>query len=249
MTIELSVAGKPLLLGAWAFDTTCDGKPVQPAGEWEELCWENRKRFDLLELGLELTDGLRLERQLLFARDDRVLYLADAIISGDRSARRIRHSFSLPLAHGATWQPEAETRDGLLVQQRTRSAVLPLALHEWRCDPRGGSLDEQNQRLVLTQESHGAALCCPLVIDFDCKRSKRERTWRQLTVGEELEAVPRDVAVGFRAQSGRDQWLFYRSLAPASNRTVLGQNFAGEFCAGRFLATGELREWVEVESC
>ena len=173
MTIELSIAGKPLLLGAWAFDTTCDGKPVQPAGEWEELCWENRKRFDLLELGLELTDGLRLERQLLFARDDRVLYLADAIISGDRSARRIRHSFSLPLAHGATWQPEAETRDGLLVQQRTRSAVLPLALHEWRSRPTRRFTRRTEPAIGADARVHYAQRCAArCVIDFDRKRSK-----------------------------------------------------------------------------
>ena len=85
---------------------------------------------------------------------------------------------------------------------------------------------------------------------FDLKpgRSKRERTWRQLTVAESLEIVPHDVAVGFRAQSGRDQWVFYRSLGPAANRTLLGYNIAGEFAAGRFLATGKVKEWLEIEA-
>ncbi|HEX5472387.1 MAG TPA: hypothetical protein VFW73_10895, partial [Lacipirellulaceae bacterium] len=247
MTIELSVDGAPLLLGQWPIDTSCDGTPVHPMGEWEELCWQSRKRFDLLELGLDLSNGLRLERQFLFARDDRVLYIADAIVSSDRSVHEISHSMRLPLARGARWKPEAETRDGLIVQGRSRAAVLPLALHEWRCDPRGGSLEQQGDQLVLTQANRAAALCCPLFIDLDHKRSKRERTWRQLTIAEDLKAVPRDVAVGYRAQSNRDQWLFYRSLARPGNRTVLGQNFAGEFCAGRFLTTGELREWVEIE--
>ena len=49
-----------------------------------------------------------------------------------------------------------------------------------------------------------------------------------------LQVVPRDVAVGFRAQSGDDQWLVYRSLGPAGNRAVLGQNISSEFYAGRF---------------
>jgi hypothetical protein len=202
----------------------------------------------LLELGQELSEGLRLERQILFGRDDRVLYLADSVISREPSPRNIRHSLRLPLAHDAHWQPETDTRDGLVVGRKVRTAVLPLGLHEWRCDPRGGMLEEHSGQLVLTEEANGRALCCPLLIDLDKKRSKKPRTWRHLTVGENLEIVPRDVAVGFRAQSGKNQWLFYRSLGTPGNRTVLGQNIAGEFCAGRFLTTGKLREWIEIEA-
>lgn len=248
MPIELSVAGEKLLSGLWSFETSCDGRPAQPTGEWVQLCWERGKRFDLLELGQELSEGLRLERQILFGRDDSVLYLADSVISRDPSPRNIRHSLRLPLAHDTRWQPETDTRDGLVVGRKVRTAVLPLGLHEWRCDPRGGTLEEHSGQLVLTEETNGRALCCPMLIDLDKKRSKKPRTWRHLTVGENLEIVPRDVAVGFRAQSGTDQWLFYRSLGTPGNRTVLGQNIAGEFCAGRFLTTGKLREWIEIEA-
>ena len=74
-----------------------------------------------------------------------------------------------------------------------------------------------------------------------------------LSQGESVEGtfvpVPRDVAVGYRAQSGQRQWLFYRSLAPAGNRTLVGQNIAGEFCAGRLLDSGKFDEWIEIEAC
>src|SRR6185312_15422028 len=100
------------------------------------------------------------------------------------------HSSDLPLAHHICWQPEAETRDGLLVGRKVRAAALPVALSEWRADPRGGTLDARGGRLVQTQETRGRALCCPIVIDLDRKRSKYPRTWRQLTVGENLEIVP-----------------------------------------------------------
>ncbi len=248
MTVELSAAGHRLLAGAWTFETSCDGKPAQPLGEWEQLCWESGKRFDFLELGLELSEGLRLERQLLFARDDLVLYIADIVSCRDRTAHRVRHSYGLPLAQDAHWQPEAETRDGVIAGRKRRAAVLPLALCEWRSDPRGGSLSESAGRLTLTQESNARALCCPLLFDLERRRAKQERTWRQLTVGENLQEVSRDTAVGFRAQSGRDQWLFYRSLGPAGNRTVLGQNIAGEFCAGPFFPSGKFKEWTEIEA-
>jgi hypothetical protein len=129
-----------------------------------------------------------------------------------------------------------------------RAAVMPMALPEWRADPRGGSLYAENGQLVLAQEAHGRAMCCPILVDLDRKRAKNERTWRQLSVGEWMEVLPRDVAVGYRAQSGDDQWLFYRSLGPTGNRSVLGQNIAGEFTAGRFLETGRFKDWVEIEN-
>ena len=39
---------------------------------------------------------------------------------------------------------------------------------------------------------------------------------------------------------------FHRSLAPVGNRTLLGHNIAGEFCAGRFLDTGKFKQWIEI---
>jgi hypothetical protein len=176
-----------------------------------------------------------------------VLYLADIVVAADRLPRKLRHSIRLPLGGAAEWVPEEETRDGVIFGRKLRAAVLPLALSEWRADPRGGSLEKENGQLTLTQEARGRALCCPLFFDLDRKRSKLECTWRQLTVGESMEIVPRDAAVGFRAQSGCEQWLIYRSLGPAANRTVLGQNIAGEFSAGRFRYTGKYKEWIEIE--
>jgi hypothetical protein len=246
--IELAAGGERLLVGSWQFETTCDGRPVRPSGEWENLCWQSDKRCDLLELGIQLSEGLRLERQIVLGKKDRVLYMADMVFAVDRTPRQLKHSVSLPLDNGCRWQPELETRDGVLQTGRMRAAVMPLALPEWRTDPRGGSLVGNNGRLTLTQEATGQALCSSVFFDLDPKRSCKERTWRQLTVAEWMDVMPRDVAVGFRAQSGRAQFLFYRSLAPAGNRTVLGHNIAGEFTAGRFRASGKYDEWIEIEA-
>lgn len=248
VSIELNASGEQLLTGAWTFDTKCDGEPVEVVGDWEQLCWESDKHCDFLELGVALSSDLRLERQFLLARDDRVLFLADIVHSADGTPRHIQHSFGLPLGPCVTWWPEADTRDGVLLGDKHRLAVLPLALHEWRIDPRGGNLTGRGRSLTLTQETSGSAMCCPLLIDLKPRRARKQRTWRQLTVGESLEVVPRDTAVAYRAQSGRDQWLFYRSLGQAGNRTVLGQNIAGEFSAGPFLPTGKYKEWIEIEA-
>jgi hypothetical protein len=246
--LELAVNGEQLLAGPWTFETTCDGKPVHAVGDWENLFWSSDKLCDMLELGIRLSEGLRLERQLVFGRKDNILYIADVVISADGRPRPITHSCRLPLAGDIRWRPEAETRDGLLLGGKVRAAVLPLALPEWRSNPRGGSLVENGGGLVLTQETTCRALYCPVFMDLRPERASKERTWRQLTVAEWMEVVPRDVAAGFRVQSGSDQWLFYRSLGAAGNRTVLGQNIAGEFCAGRFRSTGKFDDWIEIEA-
>lgn len=87
----------------------------------------------------------------------------------------------------------------------------------------------------------------PLFVDLNRKRLDKPLTWRQLTVGQLREIVPHDVAVGYRVQVGKAQWLMYRSLAPAAIRTVLGQNLMHEFLVGRFHADGHAATLLEIE--
>jgi hypothetical protein len=246
---ELCVGGHKILSGSWTMQTTCDGQSVGPIGGWQELCWQSDKKCDFLELGIELAEGLQLERQMVLSKRDHVLLVADIVSAKDRGPHKLRHSLSLPLARRVAWLPETETRDGVLMAKKQRTAVLPLGLYEWRCDPRGGTLIGESGRLTLTEATDGRALYCGLLLDLDPARSRKPRTWRQLTVSELLEIVSRDLAVGFRAQSGADQWLVYRSLGPAANRAVLGQNISSEFYAGRFREDdGLVTEWIEIEA-
>ncbi len=84
------------------------------------------------------------------------------------------------------------------------------------------------------------ALCVPVFIDFDRKRSGKARTWRQLTVAENLQILPRDVAVAFHLQIGARQWVIYRSLAATASRTFLGQNITSEFVVASSRPTARL---------
>lgn len=247
LLLELAVDGEQLVAGPWLGSTTCDDEPVTVIGEWDHLCWETSKEYAYLELGVELSHGLRLDRQLLLGRKDRVLFFIDTIRSEEGEPHRLHHTLQLPLEPGIVWNPEFETRDGTLVGNKLRAAAMPLALNEWRSDPRGGSLTAENGVLVLTQESNGRAMCCPLFLDLQKTRTKHDRTWRQLTVAEWMEILPHDLAVAYRAQSGNGQWLYYRSLGERGNRTFLGHNIAGEFTAGRFHSSGKYNEWIEVE--
>jgi hypothetical protein len=248
LQFELTVGKCKVFSGAWTMETVCDGEAIEPVGPWQELCWESDKKCDFMELGIELAGGLQLERQIVLSKRDNVLLIADVISSKSRESHRLRHTFSLPLARRVAWLPETETRDGVLLANKQRTAILPLGLHEWRCDPRGGTLVSESGRLTLSDTATGRALYSGLVIDLDPSRSKKPRTWRQLTVSEALEIVPRDSAVGFRAQSDGEQWLVYRSLSKSANRAVLGQNISCEFYAGRFKQEdGLVDAWIEIE--
>ena len=58
---------------------------VSPIGAWQELCWQSDKKCDFLELGIELAEGLQLERQIVLSKRDNVLVMADVVSSKDRA--------------------------------------------------------------------------------------------------------------------------------------------------------------------
>lgn len=243
--LEAWVGNRRLLSGDWAVNSTADGAAVQPAGPWEQVCWSSESDCDYLELCQPLVGGGQLDRQILLARRDGVLYLCDHLRS-ERTAR-LSHAQQLPLASGVVVAPADETREvQLSVGGRTLRA-MPLALPEWRIEAYGGDLVASGDKLELRRESAGHVVACPLLVDLDPRRAKKHCTWRQLTVAENLALQTPDVAVAYRAQCGVDQWVFYRSQAKRGNRTFIGQNTSSEFLAGRFKSNGSLKELVEIE--
>jgi hypothetical protein len=125
--------------------------------------------------------------------------------------------------------------------------VLPLALNEWRTGAPRGSLQAGPIGLELTQAAHGQCLFAPLFVDLDAGRQRKEVTWRQLTVAHQREVTPSEVAVGYRVQVGKSQWLIYRSLAAPAVRTVLGKNLMSEFLVARFQTDGKVEALLEIE--
>lgn len=244
--LECWAGTQRLFSGPWTWETTLDGKRLEPVGSWDESCWFSDEDVDYLELSMDLAGGARLERQILLARDELFLLLADYVI--DTSGGLLSHRYRLPLDADVEFDAEQETREGLLSAGKAVARVLPLALPEWRADPRIGKLTFSNGRLQLEQERQGQNLACPLLIDLNKSRIKKDCTWRQLTVAQSLEIQSHDVAVGYRAQCGKDQWLIYRSLTEPANRTLLGHNLSNECIVARFLAPeGEIDELLEIE--
>ena len=242
---ELQLGGDIVWSGDLAPSIGVDGRPALPTGPWEQVCWVSDEDVDYLELERSLEGGLRVQRQMLLARQDRFLLLADALLCSE--PRKLDYQLRVPLRPGVSMAPGETTREGYLGGRKPRATVLPLALPEWRSEPRSGVLEAVAGGLELRQSAQARALFAPLFFDLAPGRIHLPLTWRQLTVAEQRLRCPADVAVGYRVQAGDKQWLIYRSLAAPAVRSVLGANLAGDFVVARFTKAGEIAKLIEVE--
>lgn len=237
-----------ILAGPWQWEMIVGGQRLDASAEvdsacWENTCWEQNIDVTYAEMQLDLPSGLQIQRQILLARRDRFALLADVVaVPGDVDGV---YRWRLQLDERISCIPATNTREIMLQEGRRAVArALPISLPEWRRQP-GGEL-ESADHLTLSQPIPGRHGHVALFLDLDPRRMKRQLTWRQLTVGESLQTVPRQVAAGYRIQVGREQWLIYRSLAPSGNRTVLGQNFSTEFVVARFRPNGIAEKILEI---
>jgi hypothetical protein len=242
---ELSVGRDIVFLGEWGFSCFVGEEQAFATDEWEEVCWVSDDDVDYLELEINLTHGLKIQRQICLARKDRFLFLADAVLGN--AARPLRHTLHLPWTSDVRAESATESREVHLNGRKPIALVFPLALSEWRIDARGGELLADDRGLELRRTTVGTSLFAPLWIDLDPSRHDKPFTWRQLTVAEERQIQVRDVAVGYRLQFGKKQWLVYRSLGRVANRTVLGHNLSTDFLIARFGRNGHVKPVLEVE--
>ncbi len=219
----------------------------------EVVCREHNESGDYLELSFELESNVRLDRQIFLARDN-FLFLGDTIVKLDTrtvdegsNTETLSYQCDFPLAPGVECLPETETREIYLKDRQIRSLVLPLALPEWKAARSQHAIVCDNGVMTLSQTAPTTGMFAGLFIDLSQKRSLKPRTWRPLTVAESLSEVSSDVAVAFRVRVGKQQWVFYKSIQPNSNRSFIGYNFADGFLAGRFLEDGIIESMIETE--
>jgi hypothetical protein len=242
--LEMTAQNMPILAGRWTFDIRVNKKPLQPAGKWTKICEHTERGCDYLEIDLPLSGNYRLQRSLLVDHKDKVLLFSDTVlVDEEQSANAIlsyRTEFHVSPKLSAKTSSTATEITFRPTNRTTASAfrALPLALPEWQAaKPAGlvsGTLTTKERALVLQQESTGQSMFAPLFLDLDTNRLGKRYTWRQLSVGENLQRVQEDRAVGYRIQLGQEQFLLYRSLTPPANRTVLGHNLFDDFCFARF---------------
>jgi hypothetical protein len=243
--IELSQQGELLLDGTWTPEVRLGEETLRAESAWEDLCWVSDGDVDYLELEIQLSRGVRIQRHIAMAREDRFLFLADTVL--DCPAGTIDYGGQISLAEDAGLAPAEETHEAFLMGRKAAALALPLALPEWRVECFPGRLAAASGAVELQLSGHGGALFAPLFLDLKPRRMTRPLTWRRLTVAQSLEIVPASVAVGYRVMVGKDQWLIYRSLAPAANRTLLGHNLATEMLIARFGKKGDVVPLIEIE--
>ena len=218
------------------------GTELEAVSDWESCCWYSDEDVDDLELEIELTAGVKLQRQIVL-REERFLLLADAVMSPQPGTLEYRSV--LPLAAGVEFRGAAESREGLLVQVpgatasgksaacRPLAQVLPLGMPEWRAEQRWRV--EDDCRGSGTSAKHGGTAALrplvsrprpqPIPPPHDLAATHRGRIARAAAVGHGRRVR---IAVGDR------QWIIYRSLAARGNRTLLGHNLATESLIARF---------------
>jgi len=236
-----------LIEGDCTPQVSLNGSPLTPEDEFIIVCENQSTEIDYLELEVGFGHGVTLQRQLVFGRKDQFLIASD-VIRSERPAR-LDYRCEFPLGPGIDGMAERETREFYLKDKKIRSLVLPLALPEWKIARTDDCLVHKDHRLILSQAIDGNGLFAGLFFDLNPRRSLEPRTWRPLTIAENLKVVDRDVAVAFRIQIGSEQWVLYRSVGPAGNRSFLGENINDDFFVGRFKpkGTGSVSELLQIE--
>ena len=249
--IEIFGGRELMLTGRWHTIIEVDQEEQYPRGEWGLTCEYTDDDVHYLELEQPWSNGILLQRQFLMIRDDRCLLLADSVTPSDPSADavgEIRYISRLPMATSVKAKEEKETREVFIEQGRNRSMALPLSACEWRGGLSRTSLEPTPDHHLSLIASGRDCLYAPLWIDFQQRRFKRKRTWRQLTIADERRIVGDETATGYRLQVGSEQWMLYRSLGGHRARTVLGKHLIADFFCGRFdTGDGSVEELITVD--
>lgn len=245
--LEIAVGDRLLVDGPWQWSVTSGGELLEAEGPWTFSGLESDRKSTFFEIAAPLTGGLRLERTVVVLPTERIVVVADAITrtAEARVARELRLTSRLALAPGLEAEQGEETREVFLYDTGMRAMVLPLGLGEWKAAG-NGRFTAGADGLALEQHG-GGRLHAPLWIDCDPRRVGGAVTWRQLTVADTRQNLPRSMAAGYRVQVGHDHWLLYRALDEPRNRTLLGCNVSCEFLLGRVGRSGAVKRMVEIQ--
>lgn len=266
--IELNLKSQTLWSGEWNLSVRMNDRVLKPLisaegrpEPWTVNCDILEPEHAYLEIELPLEDGWLVQRHILFAYEEKIVLLADSLVRlvppKDGETFKIEYESSIPLAPGIKAESDHEAWEMLLSvnnSPKSKSSttkpfgrVFPLGLPEWKKLESNGEFLAEGRSLRLRMHGEGNGLFAPLVIDLDSLRLKSPYTWRRLTVGENLEVVPAEKAVGFRLQLAKEQFLLYRSLTSTANRTVLGHNLISDFLFAGFDPETGVAPIVDIE--
>lgn len=242
---ELLAGRSTWLLGPWKTQLTINGRLESMSVGWKLDAFCETDLATSAQWSAQWMDGTHVERMLVLPRKGRLAFAADLVRCS--TAAQLTYRWSMPLAAGVTSAQSAETWEVQLTSRSASATLIPLGFPEWKSATAKGGRFSATGELEYSLESMGRkTLYVPLFVDLDSRRTNKDLTWRNLTIGADRKAVGPHVALGYRVQIGKEQWLIYRSLTAPANRTILGHNLVSNFLFARFDAEGSVTPLVEL---
>ena len=229
----------------WLGPTWSSGLPTESAnlpGPARPTLWTTGFEADLAEWTFDTPVG-RVVRLALLLRGRGLALLADQLPGrADPST-----TMTIETPPGLVARPAPDGRGLILAAGRSGSArVIPLGLASTPDSAGRGALTGTDGAIQL--RGGGGRRWLPLLISWNPDRNRRPLSWFPLTVTENSQICPPDVAFAARVAWGLDEGLvIYRSLAPPGLRTFLGHQTRARFLVGRFARDGIVRPLVKVE--
>lgn len=245
--IDLNTAGVSFLKGAWTSSILRGKKSLTAVQPWANTCWNCDEDSEYFEMQLELPGGGQLDRQILIPRKGHYAILTESV--SKLPAGRLEHEMRIPLGPGLKVEQDQKTREYRLTGNGRVARLFPLTFPQSKIDSTSGSLTLEGNELVLRSVSEGTGLYVPIVLDWDSGRTHASAIWKALTVTENLQKVPGDVAAGYRLKLNQQhQLLIYRSLQNSwEPRSCLGFQTRYETAIGRVNTNGDLLPLMYVE--
>lgn len=266
---------KALIRGNVFPELIVNGNPLAVVGDPDLLVEYIDRHVAFAEIEWQFENDVVVQRQIILSMEDNFAWIGDAVVvpdHGDQQDHSKRkggnvHSINYPesaaanlaaseieyccrwdLAEGISTIAESETNETYLYDgKKIRGLVIPPSLNEWKSGSKENHIVPGAGDFKISARCLGRRLYVPVFLDLSPKRSLKPRTWRQLTVAESLKIVGPNVAVAYRVQVGKQQYVFYRSMDEPQNRTFFGENVNTEMFLGRLEKNGTMTELVQIE--
>ncbi|MFV0445746.1 MAG: hypothetical protein ACK5Q5_19365 [Planctomycetaceae bacterium] len=244
--LQLYLDGQLFLAGSWESTVSVNGESREIGRDWRCECWASDRDADYLEFSVSLGRDLRLMRQVLFGRRERMLLLAEAVRGASPDAV-VQLQSTIPVCPDIAVEADGTTRELQARLDRRRVRLLPMLLPWERSAGGPGRIDAVASELVQQTEQTGP-VCQALLLDWEHKPATEPAEAVPLRIAEDGQHLPARDAVGARARVGNRQWLYWHNFtASPIPRTCLGHHSSYETIIARIKKNGDADILVHVE--
>lgn len=242
--IEVAVLDRQLFQGSWEMQVSAGGNTWR-AGDWSCCCWYSDPEADFCELKWDISPQVTAYRQLLWARQEQFLLIADEVRAAGLSGITIEAR--LPVAPGWTVLADGRTREWQLHQGDAAIRVLPIFAPVEKVHSCDDHLSCGAQSIISRTGAGESSIYNAFVLDWNVKRTALPAHWGRVTVAEDGQRISSSLASAARWRMGDKLWMvFHQPEKGDSARSALGLHTHHETVIAR-VADGEYHTLVEVE--